>query len=235
MLVKAFPTPLKEMMLLSVLTSLNRAELLGLRWGRVNLSNRPVIADGENLPRFALAVRENYYLGQFGSVKCKQRERLVPLASVVIQALQGIKDQCQWTEPGDLVFVGPRRGKPVDARNLESRVMKPIAKKLGMSWVSWHVFRRTFATLADQAQWEIADRIAAMGHSNVKMTMHYTSKDLDRRRASVERLSEQLDGVLIPDGRGSRTEGQAEGMPSKGASAGSSALDDGWSDVLAMY
>jgi hypothetical protein len=38
----------------------------------------------------------------------------------------------------------------------------------------------------------LSDRQAQMGHGDVRMTMHYTHSDLERRRAGVEAMSERL-------------------------------------------
>ena len=71
------------MALLSMTASLNVAEMLALRWKRVNLSPEPAIVVGEILQPRTLAVRENYYRGQFGTVKAKSRRRCVPLSTSV--------------------------------------------------------------------------------------------------------------------------------------------------------
>jgi len=38
----------------------------------------------------------------------------------------------------------------------------------------------------------LSDRQAQMGHGNVRMTLHYTHSDLERRRAAVEAMANQL-------------------------------------------
>ena len=48
------------MALLSMMTSLNVAEMLGLRWKRVNLTDQTVMTEGEILPPHCLAVGETY-------------------------------------------------------------------------------------------------------------------------------------------------------------------------------
>jgi integrase len=64
--------------------------------------------------------------------------------------------------------------------------------KLGIPWLSWHVFRHTHSTLGEQIGMALSDRQAQMGHGDVRMTMHYTHSDLERRRAGVEAMSERL-------------------------------------------
>jgi integrase len=189
--VGAIPSPAREMALLSMTTSLNVAEMLGLRWKRVNLTEEPVIVGGESLQPYSLAVRENYYRGKFGSVKAKSRRRNVPLSRTVVKALEGLRQKSKHTGPDDLVF-SSRKGTPLNENNLMRRSIKPAARALGMPWLSWHVFRHTHATLGEQIGMALSDRQAQMGHGDVRMTLHYTHSDLTRRRAAVEAMSDQL-------------------------------------------
>lgn len=89
----------------------------------------------------------------------------------------------------------PPPGFPVEMElrdAMQRRVIKPIARQLGVPWLSWHVFRHTHATLGEQIGMALSDRQAQMGHGDVRMTMHYTHSDLARRRAGVEEMSERL-------------------------------------------
>jgi len=65
-LLKELPSPVAEMSLVSMTCSLNVAELLGLRWKRVNLTGEPVVMGIQVLQPFTLAVRENCYRGSSG-------------------------------------------------------------------------------------------------------------------------------------------------------------------------
>ena len=193
MLLPALTTPVREMASLSMCTSMNFAEMAGLVWQRVNLTAEAGTADGENLPAYSLAVRQNYFAGEYGSVKSESRERIVPLPMFVVAALQEIKAASKFTGPGDPVFSN-RAGRPHTIANLNKRILKPMAESLGMGWVSWHAFRRTHATLMDQENAAIADRIAQMGHSALAMTLKYTSADIERRRGIVELVSALIHG-----------------------------------------
>jgi integrase len=180
-LVDAIPTPAREMVLLSILTSLNVAELLGLAWKWVNLDDESATVAGEELPGRTLGVRQNFYRGEFGSVKAKSRKRNVPLPPGVVAALQAMKAAPENNKPEDLVFC-TSSGTPLDEKNTMRRVIKPVAKKLGMPWLGWHVFRHTQATLADKVGMSHTDRQAQLGHGDYRMTMLYTHEDLERRQ-----------------------------------------------------
>jgi len=193
MVLAALTSPVREMVLVSITTSLNVAEMLGLRWKRVNLTGEPVMMDGEVLPPYSLAVRENYYRGKFGSVKARSRRRNVPLSSSVVMALAALKRTTKHSGADDLLF-SSRNGTPLNENNLMRRAIKPVAKGLGMPWLSWHVFRHTHATLGEQIGMALSDRQAQMGHGDVRMTMHYTHSDLQRRREAIEVMSDRLIG-----------------------------------------
>lgn len=190
-LVKELPSPAAEMVLLSMTTSLNISELLGLRWKRVNLRDESTIAGGELIPVRTIAVRENNYRGQIGSLKAKSRRRNVPLSPVVVERLRALRERSAFQEADDLVFTN-EGGRALDEKNLMRRVIKPIAERLGMPWVRWHVLRHTHATMADSVGMSFTDRQAQLGHSDTRMTMLYTHADLDRRRGAIEEIERRV-------------------------------------------
>ena len=192
---RELPTPVTEMALVSMTCSLNVAELLALRWKWVNTSDEPVVVGTELLPPNTLAVRENFYRGKFGSVKAKSRRRNVPLSTPVVAALQRLRSESKFASPEDIVFASST-GNPLDEKNLLRRYLKPVGKKLGISWLSWHVFRHTHATLGEQIGMALSDRQAQMGHDDVRMTLLYSHSDLNRRREAIEELTAKLTGSV---------------------------------------
>lgn len=184
-------TPIREAALLAMTTSLNVAEIFGLRWRRVNLSDSVIIVDGEAIMPFSIAVRENYYDRQFTSLKSGSRRRDVPVPEVLVGALAAIKVQARFSSPDDPVFASSR-GTPLDANNVRTRVFKKIRSELGLPELGWHTFRRTAATLAEVSDMVLSDRIAMLGHARADMTMHYTISDLERRRGTVNKIAEDL-------------------------------------------
>ena len=172
-------------------TSLNVAEVFGLRWKRVNLTDSVVIADGEAIGLFSIAVRENYYERQYTSLKAGSRRRDVPIPEVLLGALASIKARTRFCGPDDPVFASSR-GTPLDANNIRTRTFSKIREKLDLPELGWHTFRRTAATLAEASDMQLSDRIAMLGHARADMTMHYTMSDLERRRLSVDKIAAEL-------------------------------------------
>jgi integrase len=183
-------SPEREMVLMSLLTSMNVAELCGLRWRYVNLTDQFALVDGEAIPPFRAAVRWNFTLGNLGSVKTGNRYRTVPLPAIVVESLRQLRDASGFTDSDDPVFAS-RNGTPVDANNTRNRAFKRASDVLRFH-VNWHAFRHTAATWAESVGMAMSDRVAMMGHGSAGMTQYYTHEDLDRQREGVERMAHGL-------------------------------------------
>ncbi|HTA41271.1 MAG TPA: tyrosine-type recombinase/integrase [Bryobacteraceae bacterium] len=158
------------MVFLAIITSMNVAEICGLRWKRLNLTAEPIIMDDELLPPFMAGVREQWYKGEWGSVKAKARRRYVPLPQWAVAELRELRQRDNWVGPEDPVFAGDS-GKPLCENAIVQCHLKPAGRKLGMPWLSWHDLRRTFATLADKEKISIGQRKELMGHGRAEMTL----------------------------------------------------------------
>ncbi|MFN7934765.1 MAG: site-specific integrase [Bryobacteraceae bacterium] len=133
------------------------------------------------------------------------RQRIIPLSGEVVRALAGVMERSPFKADDDLVF--HRQLVAHRDRNLARRHLKPAGKRIGCDWVSWHCFRRTWATLADQLDLEISDRQSTMGHGDFRMTLHYTQKALSRRRVAIERITE---GILTANDNSGNNEGNVQ-------------------------
>ena len=188
---RALKSPAREMVLFAILTSMNIAEICGLQWKRVNLTEQFATVDGESLPPLTIAVRRQWYRGEYGTVKAKSRRRNLPLGAVLKDVLAKMKERAKFTAPEDPVFAA-RTGKPVDEHNIARRHLKPVGASLEMPWLSWHCFRRTHTTLAHELGMAFTDRMAMMGHSEARMTALYTADDLQRRRTVLDQMAARL-------------------------------------------
>jgi integrase len=185
--------PEREMALIAVLTSMNVAEICGLQWKRVNLTDAWANVDGEAVPPRTIAVRKQWYRGELGSVKKKSRIRNLPIPESLLPTLIELSRRRSFTGPEDYVLVS-RAGTPIDEHNIAARRLKPIGAAVSMPWLSWHVFRRTHTTLAKELGMQFQDRMAMMGHSDARMTMLYTVEDIDRRRKVLDEMAAKLMG-----------------------------------------
>jgi integrase len=144
-LVAEMRSPEREITLLAILTEMNVAEICGLQWKCVNLSEFRCMIDGEWIPPRTIAVRKQSYRCEFGPVMgCRKRDIRIPdlLASV----FRSIKNRKRFTGREDFVVVS-RSGTPVNQDNVANRRLKLIGRRLDMPWLSWNVFHRTHLAL----------------------------------------------------------------------------------------
>ena len=201
-LLQQLPTVPRLMAFLAVMTSMNVAEICGLKWKRLNLTLGPIIMDDELLPPFMAGVREQWYKGAWGSVKAKARRRYVMLPQWAVDELRALQQRKEWVGAEDPVFAGTG-GKPLCENAIVQRHLKPAGRKLGMPWLSWHDLRRTFATLADQENISIGERKELMGHGRAEMTLHYTHVPSQQVSEVLERLAEKIvSGANLKNGKG---------------------------------
>lgn len=195
-------SPYWEMVGLCLTTSMNVAEVCGLRLKYINTTDAPVIQAGECIPPFSLLVRWNYYRNEWGTVKAKARRRTLGIPDALIEPIRILMKREHFNTPDHPLFVS-RNGTPLDSHNIASRVLRPLEGKkdkngkpipegtvVGMGFpVNWHIFRHTAATMAEAMGMVLSDRIKLMGHASASMTMHYTHSDVERRRETQNKLA----------------------------------------------
>jgi site-specific recombinase XerD len=59
------------------------------------------------------------------------------------------------------------------------RDLKAVAGRLGLSWVSWHSFRRTFATQYIRNGGLLVDLQQILGHADIRTTILYLGNEID--------------------------------------------------------
>jgi integrase len=140
--------PEKETALFVTLTGMSIAEVCGLQWKYLNLSDLRHLIDSEWLPARAIAIRNQSYRGEFGQVM-ENRKRILFIPELLIPLLQALRHRNSFTAPDDFVLAS-RYGTPIRQNNLACRRLKSIGKSLGMPWLSWHVFHRTHVALKSE-------------------------------------------------------------------------------------
>jgi integrase len=125
-------------------TGMRVGEVIALTWANVDLGARRV------------SVCQRFYRGRLDRPKSKYGRRTIPLSENLARSLWTLRG----TAPDDaLVFATPT-GSRIDASNLMSRVLKPAAVEAGLgewdwatgrkrasTWVGFHTFRHTCATI----------------------------------------------------------------------------------------
>lgn len=182
------PEPVRTMALTAVISSANISELAGLRWKHINLTPEWTVSDGEGLPPTTMAIRQHFTRGEVGTLKTGSRRRNVPLPELLVAALAQLKQRPKFTSPEDVVFAA-RNGRPVDQNNVRARLFTRIAENLGLSRLSWHVFRYSHATFTLSTGMGARDRQALMGHGSLEMTDRYTAEDQERMRRGLDKVA----------------------------------------------
>ena len=137
--------PEKHIALFAILTEMYVAEICGLQWKYVNLSNERQLVEEDWIPARTIAVRKQWYRGEFGLV-VGSRKKDVPVPDLLCSILRDLKHRKSFTGPQDFVLAS-RSGTPVYPENIAARRLKSIGKACEMPWLSWYVFHRTHISL----------------------------------------------------------------------------------------
>lgn len=140
--------PERELALLTILAEMSVAEICGLQWQYVNLSNNTRVLGPEVIPPRTIAVRNQNYRGEltpaFGS-----RKRFVRVGQPLSLLLRELRTRSRFTMPQDFVLVS-RKGTPLHPENIAARRLKGIGRSFEMPWISWLVFHRTGVKLRSE-------------------------------------------------------------------------------------
>jgi integrase len=182
-LLSCLEEPARAVVALGAATGLRIGELLGLRWGRVDLN------------RGTLRVEENCYKGKFGTPKTGASRREIPLAPAVVGILLARRARALSPSPDALVFC-TRKGTALAADNLLKRHLAPACCRAGLERATWHSLRRTHGTLLQAQGTPLKYAQAQLGHSKMATTLEvYTLNVTEEQRQAQGKLAE----VLFPN------------------------------------
>ncbi len=154
----------------AVRTGLRPGELLGLRWGDIDLQTDPA----------SLRVRRTLAIKQGGGTyfklpKSKASRRTLALHWEASEALEAQRARLGVEElpagRGDLVFPSTT-GSPMNRNNLRYRHLQPDLAAAGLPRLTLHELRHTFASVA-LYEWRLPPAVVQeiMGHESIRMTM----------------------------------------------------------------
>ena len=115
--------PTRSLVQLLVSTGLRVGELLALRWGNVDLDS--------GLLRFT----ETVYDGHFDKPKTSRSVRVIPIAEANMEIFKALRQEGM---TADALVFSNREGKPLDRRNLFSRNIRPVSKRIGLPITYMH-------------------------------------------------------------------------------------------------
>lgn len=165
------PQDLADLVDIALGTGMRVGELLGLRWEDVNLGASPV-----TVTVTGTVVRTPDGLVRQAHPKTAAGHRTVSLPQFAADVLLR---KCVQDHPNnwDLVFPSST-GTLREVNNVERQWREARASKhlRGYSWVTWHTFRKTVATLIDRST-GTEDAAAVLGHSGTAVTTkHYVQR-----------------------------------------------------------
>lgn len=134
--------------LFALLTDMNMVEISGLQWQYVNLSGNAHLVGEDWVPAKAIAVRNQWYRGEFRPVSASRR-RFLPVPDLLCSILRDLRCLRQFTRPTDFVLAS-HSGSPVYPGNIAKRRLKLIGQSCDMPWLSWNVFSRTHFRLKSE-------------------------------------------------------------------------------------
>jgi integrase len=135
---------------------LRRGELLGLRWGDIELAAR------------RLHVRQTYGQHGFGEPKSRAGRRRVPLTPRIVDELRAHQKE-QPPNRDDLVFTS-RNGTPLDPDNV-NRVWKRTLRTAGVRDLPFHALRHTAVSLLLSRERLNPKQLSQIvGHASVQLT-----------------------------------------------------------------
>ncbi len=167
-LVEHCPMYLADMVVFALNTGLRSGEIFNLKWEEIDLQAR-----------------------RLQTTTSKTRRRLeLPLNDAALQVLES------WLaiKRGPYVFYNWSTGAAfVDL----SAGLRKACKAAGLSGITWHTFRHTFASRLTRKGVDIVTVKELLGHSTVTVTMRYAHSNHETKLRAVERLERSDKAVTV--------------------------------------
>jgi integrase len=184
LLLSALLEPCRTYVQFDLLTWIRPGEQFALRWKNADLE------------KGVIRVRETYVpkYKKFNPPKTQPSIRDIPMSAAVVELLSLYRERCGPVDSESLVFHNSV-GSPVDWGKLNSKVIRPLCKKLGLRYITWHGFRHTGATLAADAGVPHRTIQALLGHGNSSTTDLYVHRVLESEQQAMEKMGEMFPSV----------------------------------------
>jgi integrase len=153
----------------------------GMRPGEI-LALQPSDLDNDSL-----WVKRRLYKGDLDNPKNDRSARQVALTTGTKLLLDLWVQQLQSGSGSNWVFPS-ERGTPMRRDNLWQRYMLPKLEAIGLSWATFQVMRRTFATWAKKAGVDAHTRSAQMGNTVDVNENEYAVATFEQKLAAVRKL-----------------------------------------------
>lgn len=205
----------RDYLVIRFFTGIRSAEAHGLKWKHIDFD------------RGLMLIRETFFAGRTETTKTDGSQRDIQLSQPVLEALrrQRALHRGKDAEVAEHYVFATRHGRPIDNKNFNDRVWKPLLRLCGLPYRRPYQMRHTCATLwlaaGENPQW-IARQL---GHTTTEMLFRtygrYVPNLLRRDGVAFDRLvsSSLLGGVAeqsvapLPSGRRGRRNAAPEPIP----------------------
>jgi integrase len=156
-LLKRMQYPEREVALIAILTNMTIAEICGLKWICVNLSDYMLVREGISIPPRSIAVRNRWYRGELSRVP-ERSSKDISMSPLLLRILRTLSQSrnCGWSD----FVLSSKTGRPINQVNLAARRLKRIGKQLDIPWFSWQVLRRSRLTLFHEYEARVQDQLS---------------------------------------------------------------------------
>lgn len=166
--------------LIALETGMRIGEISGLRWSDIDWERREI-----HVQRTLQRLTDNNGKSQIveGVPKTVSSTRVIPLSKRLYHLLWQQKDA------SENAYILSNTEKSVEPRVVRYQ-FKQMSKAAGLSEVTFHTLRHTFATRCLEAGVNIATISALLGHRSIKMTLDvYTHSLLSQEREAIDQVS----------------------------------------------
>jgi integrase len=191
-LIEFMPEPYASMVFVAVWTGLRVSELIALKWRCIHTDS--------------ISVEERYFRGDWSVPKTAASAATIGVSPEVIDRILRLKtltvrvragravrthELVKSDGPDDLVFQSVQTGRPMIDQNVLKRHIKPAARALGLSFVSWRTLRTSHATWLVQAGADPKSVQGQMRHSRISTTMDIYAQTVPlAQRQAIKKLSQ---------------------------------------------
>ena len=185
----------RVLLFLDMTTGLRRGELAGLKWQDIDFENMQI------------DVNRSVVSQVVGRCKTEASQKPVPMDGCTAQLLQSWLQTTPYRNPEDWVFAsnssraGEKRGKqPLWLQTIMRYHIQPVVERLGITKrVSWHTFRRTFATLLKANGEDIKVVQELLRHGSTRVTLDiYAQAQMPAKRAAQQKVVEMVRAQPLP-------------------------------------
>lgn len=170
-------------------TGLRSGEALALTWDKVNFSNKTITVS-QNASRIKRRGEASVTGSEqiITTTKTKSGIRQIPLNEKALAALEQLKKQQEYRHIRTEFVIATSHGNMV-VQNSFYRIFQNLQKSLGITPVTIHALRHTFASNLINAGVDIKVVSQLLGHSSVKITYDtYVHTDLSQAFSAVKKL-----------------------------------------------